>query len=252
MTEQQRIALVTGASQGIGRAITMELASNGLTVAIHYHRNNTEAERTRAHAGGAPHRLYQADLSNPRDAEKLVTAVVNDFGRLDVLVHNAAVIEDHKIRSCNFDEWVNVWDRTLATNLLGPAHLTFCAASVMRRQGGGRIVSVSSRGAFRGEPDMPAYGASKAGLNAFSQSMAKALAADKIFVYVVAPGFVDTERIGPRLEGARGDEIRAQSPMNRIARPEEVAQTVTYLALNAPEFMTGCIVDLNGASYLRQ
>jgi len=252
MTDNKPVILITGAALGIGRAIALDLSARGAVLALHYHRNKAESEKTCVQAGGSPHRLYQADLSNPAKAEELVRSVIRDFGRLDVLIHNAAVIEEHKIDSVSFDQWVAVWNRTLATNLLGPAHLTFCAAAQMKKQGGGRIVSVSSRGAFRGEPDMPAYGASKAGLNAFSQSMAKDLAPHKIFVYVVAPGFVDTERVGPKLEGNLGEEIRAQSPLNRVARPDEVARTVTYLALDAPEFMTGCIVDLNGASYLRQ
>jgi NAD(P)-dependent dehydrogenase (short-subunit alcohol dehydrogenase family) len=121
----------------------------------------------------------------------------------------------------------------------------------MKENGGGKIVNVSSRGAFRGEPDAPAYGASKAGLNALSQSMALALAPHNIFVYVVAPGFVETDRIAPLLSGPRGDAIRAQSPFGRVAYPEEVANTVLFLASEGTDYLTGCIVDINGASYLR-
>ena len=121
----------------------------------------------------------------------------------------------------------------------------------MIKQGGGRIVNVSSRGAFRGEPEAPAYGASKAGLNQMSQSLAKALAPHNIFVGVVAPGFVETEMAKTKLEGESGVQIRSQSPLNRVAMPDEVARAVLFLAAPGTEFMTGAIVDVNGASYLR-
>jgi len=117
--------------------------------------------------------------------------------------------------------------------------------------GGGRIVNVSSRGAFRGEPEGPAYGASKAGLNAMSQSLAQRLATHNIFVGVVAPGFVETEMGARVLDGPLGDSVRAQSPLNRVARPEEVAYAVLFLASSGSEFSTGTIIDVNGASYLR-
>ena len=117
--------------------------------------------------------------------------------------------------------------------------------------GGGRIVAVSSRGAFRGEPQHPAYAASKAGLNAFSQSLAQALAPFGIFVGIVAPGFVETDMTARLLDGTEGDAIRAQSPLNRVAQPEEVARAVLFLAGEGNEFTTGAIIDINGASYLR-
>jgi len=117
--------------------------------------------------------------------------------------------------------------------------------------GGGRIVNVSSRGAFRGEPGQPAYGASKAGLNALGQSLAIALAPHNIMVTGVAPGFVDTDMAAAHLQGASGAAIRAQSPLGRVARPAEVAAAVFYLASPQAEWASGAILDLNGASYLR-
>jgi len=112
-------------------------------------------------------------------------------------------------------------------------------------------VFVSSRGAFRGEPDQPAYGASKAGLNALAQSLAQQLGPYRIFVGVVAPGFVETDLARERLTGPDGDAIRAQSPLGRVARPEDVAHAVAFLASEGAEFATGTIIDVNGASYLR-
>ena len=131
------------------------------------------------------------------------------------------------------------------------ANLAYCASQVMLKQGGGRIVNVSSRGAFRGEPKMPWYGASKAGMNAMGQSMAQALSPKGVFVFTVAPGFVETPMAERILASPEGEEIRSQSPMGRVAQPYELGNIIRYLAMEAPEFMTGCIVDLNGASYLR-
>jgi NAD(P)-dependent dehydrogenase (short-subunit alcohol dehydrogenase family) len=127
----------------------------------------------------------------------------------------------------------------------------YCAAQHMIGQGNGRIVNISSRGAFRGEPDAPAYGASKAGLNSMSQSLAKYLAPYNIFVGVVAPGFVETDMAQETLAGPEGDDIRNQSPFKRVAKPEEVAYATLFLASEGAEFMTGAIIDVNGASYLR-
>jgi NAD(P)-dependent dehydrogenase (short-subunit alcohol dehydrogenase family) len=121
----------------------------------------------------------------------------------------------------------------------------------MIEHGGGRIVNVSSRGAFRGEPEGPAYGASKAGLNSMSQSLAQRLAPHGVFVGAVAPGFVDTDMASRVLDGPNGDDVRAQSPLGRVAKPEEVAYAVLFLASEGSEFSTGTIIDVNGASYLR-
>lgn len=173
------------------------------------------------------------------------------MGGLDVVVNNAGVGEHHIVEEVDYNQWQAAWERILATNLLGPANLSFCAAKYMIANGGGRIVNVSSRGAFRGEPKQPAYGASKAGLNALGQSLAQALAPHGVFVFTVAPGFVQTDLAAARLAGPDGDDIRAQSPLNRVAQPEEVARTLVFLGVEAPEFLTGCIVDVNGASYLR-
>ena len=218
---------------------------------MHFHRDREAARSTLAELPGGPHALLQADVSIAAAAEPLVAGAVRELGRLDILVNNAGIWEEHPILSVGPQEWLEAWQRTIATNLFGPAHLTFWAARQMASQGGGKIVNVSSRGAFRGEPEAPAYGASKAGLNAMSQSLAKALAPHNIFVFAVAPGWVETDMAAESLAGSRGGEIRSQSPLQRVARPEEVAYTVAFLASEGAEFLTGGIVDVNGASYLR-
>jgi 3-oxoacyl-[acyl-carrier protein] reductase len=246
-----KVALVTGSSRGIGRAIAEAFARHGAQVAVHYHQNRDAARETLAALAGGPHDLFRFDVADPDDARALVDGVVERFGRIDILVNNAGVHSSHHIGEIEYPEWQEAWRSILATNLVGPANVTFCAVRHMIRQGGGRIVNVSSRGAFRGEPNEPAYGASKAGLNAMSQSLAQALAPHGIFVTVVAPGFVEAGMAKEKLAGPEGEQIRAQSPLRRAAKPEEVANTVLFLASEGSEFLTGAIVDVNGASYLR-
>jgi 3-oxoacyl-[acyl-carrier protein] reductase len=246
-----KVVLITGSSRGIGKATAVLFAAAGARVAVHYNRDRAAAEETLSELDGRNHMVFQANLSNPDQAESLVSKVVSEMGWIDVLVNNAGIFEEHPILDISFDDWRDAWLRTLDVNLLGPANLCYWAAKHMIKRGGGRIVNVSSRGAFRGEPDAPAYGASKAGLNAMSQSLARALAPHGIFVCVVAPGFVETDMASSSLDGPEGDAIRAQSPLNRVAKADEVARAVLFLASEGTEFMTGCIVDVNGASYLR-
>ncbi len=251
MKFDNKIVLITGAAQGIGRAIAQQFAEQGARVIIHCRSNREEAEKTLASLNGEGHTIIQADITSADEVRAMVETVVRDFGRLDILVNNAAIFELHPIATASYEDWQQAWQNTINTNLIGTANVSFCAAQQMIKQGGGRIVNVSSRGAFRGEPDAPAYGASKAGLNAMSQSLAQALAPHNVFVYVVAPGFVDTERVAWKVHSAEGDAIRNQSPLKRVARPDEVARTVLFLASEGTDFLTGCIVDVNGASYLR-
>jgi len=243
--------LVTGASRGVGRAIAQAFAEHGAGVIVHCRSNRSAAEATLASLGDGPHHLLAADLRDPVAVQQLATDAARVAGRVDVLVNNAGVYEDHPVSSVTYEQWQAAWSRVIGANLLGPANLSYCVAQHMRERGGGRIVNVSSRGAFRGEPSGPAYGASKAGLNALGQSLAKALGDQGIFVFTVAPGFVETDMASEMLAGPRGDFIRGESPLGRVARPEEVAWTVLFLAAPGSEFLTGCIVDVNGASYLR-
>jgi NAD(P)-dependent dehydrogenase (short-subunit alcohol dehydrogenase family) len=176
---------------------------------------------------------------------------LSSFGRIDILVNNAGIFTEHPPLTTSTDSWRETWRTTLAANLLGPAHLSHLAARSMAAAGGGRMVNISSRGAFRGEPDAPAYGASKAGLNALSQSLAKALAPHKVIVLCIAPGWVETEMAAQHLHGEKGQELLAQHPLGRVATTEEVARTAVFCAMDAPAAMTGAVLDLNGASYLR-
>lgn len=246
-----KVVLITGASRGIGRTCAMMFAEKGAQVAVHYHSNKTAAQNTLDVLHGEGHLLVQADIADPDAVKRMVDTVVLDMGRIDVLVNNAGIYEDHPLVDVSYEEWQAQWDRILRANLTGAANAIYCAAQHMMATGGGRIVNVSSRGAFRGEPTAPAYGASKAGMNAMGQSLAKALAPHNIFVTTVAPGFVETDMAADFLAGPEGDAIRSQSPLGRVAKPEDVAYTVMFLASEGAEFLTGTIVDVNGASYLR-
>lgn len=247
----EKVVLVTGASRGIGRAIAQRFAAYGARVAVHYHRDREAAEQTRLSLSGGSHQIFQADVGQAEAAEQLVTSVVRHMGKINVVVNNAAINEWQPILRIDYGQWRDVWQRTLDTNVTGPANVTFHAARHMVEQGGGHIVNISSRGAFRGAPKSPAYAASKAALNAMSQSLAQALAPHNVFVYVVAPGFVATDMSASILASPRGEAIRQQSPLNRVGRPEEVASIVVFLASGEADFATGTIVDVNGASYLR-
>jgi NAD(P)-dependent dehydrogenase (short-subunit alcohol dehydrogenase family) len=183
----------------------------------------------------------------------MVDDAASRLGGLDVLVNNAASYgrAGHPVSEVSYEQWQQAWRETIELNLIGAANVTWCAVRHMIAAGGGRIVNVSSRGAFRGEPGHPAYGASKAGLNALGQSLAVALAPVGITVAGVAPGYVQTDMAAPHLDGADGAAIRAQSPFGRVARPDEIAAAVVFLASPEAEWASGAILDLNGASYLR-
>jgi 3-oxoacyl-[acyl-carrier protein] reductase len=245
-----RAVLVTGASRGIGRAVAQAFAQQGDRVAVHHRDSEALAREVLAGLPGDGHTVVRADLADAEAVRLMVETAVASLGGLDVVVNNAGIYVWHPVTEVSYEQWQQVWRDTMAVNLTGAANLTWCAVRHMKETGG-RIVNVSSRGAFRGEPRHPAYGASKAGLNAFGQSMARALAPFGISVATVAPGYVETEMAAADLNSPRGEEIRAQSPFNRVATPEEIAAAVVYLASDEAEWASGAILDLNGASYLR-
>ncbi len=242
--------MVTGASRGIGRSVAQAFAELGDRVAVHHRDSAGLARQVRDGLPGSGHTIVQADLADAGAVRRMVDQAAADLGGLDVLVNNAGIYLWHPITEVSYQQWQDAWRDTLAVNLTGAANVTWCAVQYMKETGG-RIVNVSSRGAYRGEPRHPAYGASKAGLNAFGQSLARALAPLGISVGTVAPGYVETEMAAADLNSARGEEIRAQSPFNRVATPEEIAAAVVYLASAGAEWASGAILDLNGASYLR-
>ncbi len=241
--------LITGASRGIGKACAVSFAGHGATIAVHYNRNQQGAHDTIQTLPGEGHMSVQADISHPTQVKAMVDKVIAQFGKIDIVVNNAGIYIEHPIAETSYETWQIQWHDIIQTNLIGSANVAYCVSQHMIATGGGRIVNVTSRGAFRGEPTAPAYGASKAGMNAMSQSLAKALAPHNIFVMAVAPGWVETDMARRGLE--RSDSILNQSPLGRIAKPEEVAYAVMFCAAEGSAFSTGTIIDVNGASYLR-
>ena len=243
--------LVTGASRGIGAAVARAFAAVGDRVAVHYVNRAEKAEQVMASLAGSGHLTVGADIADPDAVQRMVDEAADGLGGLDVLVNNAGVFVPHPVTETAYDQWQHAWRETLGVNLVGAANVTWCAVQHMVGTGGGHIVNVSSRGAFRGEPEHPAYGASKAGLIAFTQSLAQALGPHAIFVTAVAPGFTETDMAAEYLVGEMGDRRRAESPLGRIATPEDVAAAVMFLASPGAEMATGTVVDVNGASFLR-
>ena len=246
-----RAILVTGGSRGIGAEVARAFASNGDRVAVHYGESSSAAREVLGSLVGTGHCLVQADLRDPVAIRTAVDEAADALGRIDILVNNAGVFFAHPIEAVDYADWQLAWEQTIGVNLIGAANVTWCALQHMPRQRGSRIINVGSRGAFRGEPKNPAYGASKAAIAAFGQSIAKALGSQGIAVTTLAPGFVETDMAADQLAGPRGEEIRAQSPFDRVPGPQEVADAVLYLASPGAEWASGAVLDFNGASYLR-
>lgn len=241
--------LITGGSRGIGAATARRFAADGWRVAVHFHSSPDAVGEVLESLQGTGHVAVRADLRDSAAISGMVEEAVAGLGGLDVVVNNAGVFFDHPIDEVDFETWLDAWRQTLDINLLAPALVSWHA---VRHMGpGGRIINVGSRGAFRGEPHSPAYGASKAGIAAFGQSLAKYLGARGIAVTTVAPGFVETDMATEAMAGEGGVMRRAESPFGRIAHPDEIAATIAFLASPEAEWVSGGIIDLNGASYLR-
>ena len=251
MNFKNKKVLITGASRGIGKATALAFAEKGAKVGLNFRNNLDEAQKTLSQLPGEGHRLFQKDISKKENCQELIGDFVSSYGQLDILINNAGISIFHEIDQVDFDHWTHAWEETFKTNLFAAANLSYWAAQAMMKSRGGRIVNVSSRGAFRGEPTKPAYGASKAALNAMSQSLAKKLAPHNIYIGVVAPGFTETEMAAQTLTPAERENLLRESPFRRMAQPEEVAHAILFLASEGAEYSSGTIIDVNGASYLR-
>jgi len=248
---KNKTVLITGGTRGIGFAASKLFAAAGASVIMTYRSDHTSAQTALTELTPGRHQIFQLDVSEPAAIKDFFEACFAENKQLDVLVNNAGIYIEHKIATADYADWLDSWDKTLAANLKGPANMWYWASKLMITQGSGKIINISSRGAFRGEPDHPAYGASKAGLNAMSQSLAIALAPYGISVHIIAPGFVETEMAEEILNGPQGEGIKNQSPFGRVAKPEEVARLIAIYASDGLEFTSAGIVDINGASYLR-
>ena len=244
--------LITGGSRGIGKACAKLFSSLNANIIFTYKSNQQAAKSTLDELDKkGKHQSYQMDITKPDEIERVFKNIISEYSQIDILINNAGIYVEHKITEVDYKEWQHRWNETILTNLTGLSNLCYLVSRHMIQNGGGKIINVSSRGAFRGEPNYPAYGASKAGLNAFSQSLAQYLAPYNIIVGVIAPGFVETDMATELLESEAGIQIKKQSPLNRVATPEEVARAITLFSMDGMDYMTGAIIDINGASYLR-
>lgn len=245
-----RRALVTGASRGLGRHIALLLAEHGARVALHCRATEHDARQLADALPGGNHVVLTADLADLDQAAALPDRAADALGGLDILVNNAGIYERMPTAGEMPDQWRHLWERMLAINLTAPALI--CEAAVpLLAASRGHIVNISSRGAFRGEPEAPAYGASKSGLNALGQSLAVALAPRGIKVITIAPAWVQTDMTRAYLEGPEGDAIRAQFPGGQVVDPHDIAWTVLLAVSGRADALTGSVIDVNGASYLR-
>ena len=219
-------------------------------MAVHYGSRRDAAEAVVAGLPGEGHVAVGAELGDPEAVRAMVEEAAAALGGIDVLVNNAGIFDpSHPLEETTYEQWQAAWAQTLGVNLTGAANACWCAVRHMDR--GGRIVMVASRGAFRGEPHHPAYGASKAGMISLAQSLARALGPRGIAVTAVAPGFVETDMAAEALAGEEGERRRAESPLGRVSTPDEVAAAIRYLASPEAEMASGTVLDVNGASFLR-
>lgn len=244
-----RVALVTGGSRGIGRAIVLRLAELGADVSINYVRNENAAQQVvhEAQERGAKALAVKADVSRVAEAELLVERTVNELGRLDILVCNAGVWEGAPV-----DEMTEeLWDRVIEINLKGTWTVCHAAVPQMKKQKQGRIVIISSTAGQRGEANVSNYAASKGGQISFTKSLASELAADGINVNCVAPGWVETEMC----EGVFADAeyrraVEQTIPLGRVASADDIARPVVFLCTEWARHITGEVLNVNGGSIL--
>lgn len=238
--------LVTGSSRGIGRAIALRLAEDGWSVALHFTARREDGERVVAELGSFAAGLYQADLADPRAADGLFASVLRD-GPIHALVNNAGVYTPLSFLADDA-EFEADFRRTFAINLESPLRLMRAAARHFAAEGGGKILNVASRVGFRGEAGASLYASSKAALINLTRSLAVELAPQSIGVFGIAPGWVDTAMAREGMP-SRLDDILATIPLGRMASPEDCAAAAAFLLRDEAAYLSGVVIDINGASY---
>lgn len=246
-----RTVLVTGGSRGIGGAIARGMADAGANVVVHYCRDPGAARATAETLGESRCLLVRADFDDPGQIAALWDAAVAWKGRVDVVVNNAGIFEPVAMDAGD-DAWLACWRRTLQVNLVAAAQLCRAAIAHYRANGGGILVNIASRAAFRGDdPDYLHYAASKGGMVSLTKSIARGYGADKVLAYTIAPGFVLTEMSEDYVRRYGDAHILADLPLGEMAAPEDVANVAVFLASGKARHATGTTIDVNGASYVR-
>ena len=243
MILQGKVALVTGASRGIGQAIARAMAKEGARVAIVYNRSPEPAEKLVqeiTQAGGEAI-AFQADVKNFDAAQKIVDQVIEKWGQLDILVNNAGVIRDKLFVTMDADDW----NQVIGTNLGGAFNFSRAAGVVMMRARKGKIINISSvAGAFGGTGQVN-YSASKGGINSMTRALAAELAKRNVTVNAIAPGVIETE-MSQAVRNLVGDEMNKMIPLKRVGKPEEIAALAVFLASPAADYITGQVITIDG------
>ena len=248
MIENGRVAIVTGGGRGIGRAIAVRLAEEGVNVAISYRSNDAAAEASAAlvRKAGVECALFKGDVASPPDVEALIKGVQETFGRIDILVNNAGTTRDNLMLRMKEEEF----DEVLRTNLKGTYLCTRAVLRPMVRARWGRIVNVSSVVGISGNAGQANYAASKAGIIGFTKSVAREVAQRGITANTVAPGYVETELTSGLPEEVK-DNIRDQVPVGRFGEPEEIAEVVAFLAGEGAGYVTGQTLAVDGGMVMQ-
>lgn len=243
---QGKVALVTGASRGIGKAIALELARRGANVAIDYRVDSTHANEVaeQIRAFGVECLVLQGDIGHKEDVHRIVKQVFDKWQRIDILVNNAGITRDHSIRKMTDEEWAEV----INVNLNGTFYMTREAVPVMINQKFGRIINVSSMTGQCGNPGQTNYAASKGGIIAFTKALALEVAKYNITANIIAPGWTATE-MADQIPEEVATQAKARIPLGRFAAPEEIAKAAAFLASEA-DYMTGEELNVNGGAHL--
>lgn len=245
-----KVVLITGASRGIGRAAAIRIAQEGALVGVNYSRSADEANEVVREIGSDRAFAIHANLGDPSDVKRMIDAVVDRWTRLDVLVNNAAIYDMNRFEDTDYEAWQRGWKQTFEVNVFGAANAAYLAMHAMRNTGGGKIINVSSRAAFRGETEFADYGASKAALVNLTRSIARACAKDNIVASCVAPGFILTEMAKGELE-RHYDDIVNQIPLRRVGSVDDVASAIVFLASPMADYLNGVTIDINGGSWFQ-
>jgi len=245
-TLQGKVALITGSSRGIGRAIAIELAERGASIAINFRSSAQAAEETRSELlqYGSECELFPSDVSHKDDARRLVQNVCASFQRVDILVNNAGITRDRSIRNMTEDDW----DQVIETNLNGVFYCTKAAVPAMIQNGFGRIVNIASFVGQAGNFGQANYAASKGGIIAMTKVLALELAKFNITANVIAPGFTETEMVAAMPQNVL-DQLTSKIPLRRLAHPQEIAKAVAFLVCDG-DYITGQQINVNGGIYM--
>ncbi len=245
----EQSVLVTGASRGIGRAIAEQLAEAGARVAVHYGRSVNAAQQVADRCGHGA-RLFQADLSKPVEVLQLFENVVADFGHIDGLVNNAGISVSAAVEGDDI-AFTDGWSRTMLVNLHATGLLCKKAINHFSERGGGRIINIASRAAFRGDTaDYLAYAASKGGVVSLTRSIARAYGKQHIKAFVVAPGFTRTDMAEDFIQKYGEAYVQNDIALPSLTQPKDIAPTVAFLLSGLADHSTGCTIDINAGSYV--